>query len=105
MHAPMFRPLRAIGPVVLAVSTILSAGPLTAQFSDDAQRQAQCELTYMRDTLSPLAISWIRTACNRLAIDSGLDERNRRFHLCLLESLPGVQADIAADRIITACRA
>jgi hypothetical protein len=75
-----------------------------AQF-DAQQKQAQCELRHIGDTRSQLAISWIRTACNRLAIDAGfLDERNRRFHGCLLQSLPGAQSDAAADAIISACR-
>ena len=86
--------------VVLAICTV----PVEAQF-DAQQKQAQCELRHIGDTRSQLAIDWIRTACNRLAIDGGfLDERSRRFHGCLLQSLPGAQSDAAADAIISACR-
>jgi hypothetical protein len=77
-----------------------------AQFIDEQQRQAQCELSAIGNTRSRLALSWIRTACNRLAIDTGfaIDESNRRFHLCLLQYLSGVQSDAAANQVITACR-
>ena len=84
----------------------ICAGPVETRAQFDAQQQqAQCELRHIGDTRSQLAIDWIRTACNRLAIDGGfLDERNRRFHGCLLQSLPGAQSDAAADAIISACR-
>jgi hypothetical protein len=84
----------------------ICAVPVEARAQFDAQqKQAQCELSHIGDTRSRLAVDWIRTACNRLAIDAGfLDERNRRFHGCLLQSLPGAQSDAAADAIISACR-
>jgi hypothetical protein len=99
--APMARtPLTLLA---LAICT----GPVEtrAQFIDDQQRQAQCELSAIGTTRSRLAVDWIRTACNRLAIDSGLlNESNRQFHTCLVRNLSGVQSDAAADRIITSCR-
>ena len=96
--APMARsPLTLLA---LAMCTV----PVEAQF-DAQQKQAQCELSNIGTTRSPLAIDWIRTACNRLAIDAGfLDESNRNFHRCLLQSLPGAQSDAAANAIISACR-
>ena len=72
---------------------------------DDQQKQAQCELSAIGNTRSPLAINWIRTACNQIAINSGLlNESNTRFHTCLVQHLSGVQSDIAASRVISACR-
>jgi len=98
MMAPMTR--TSLTLLALAICTV----PVKAQF-DAQQKQAQCELRHIGDTRAPLAIDWIRTACNRLAIDAGfLDERNRRLYGCLLQSLPGAQSDAAADRIISACR-
>jgi len=77
-----------------------------AQFVGDQQRQAQCELSAIGTTRSPLAIDWIRTACNRLAIDANslLNESNRQFYLCLVQNLSGAQSDAAANRVIGACR-
>ena len=102
----MFRPFPAMLSVaVLAGSTLAAIESPRAQFNAD-QRQAQCELSAIGTTRSPLAIDWIRTACNRLAIDSGLlNESNRLFHTCLVNNLSGVQADAAANQIISACRA
>ncbi|HEY1475490.1 MAG TPA: VF_A0006 family four-cysteine protein [Pseudolabrys sp.] len=87
---------------VIGVTIVPVAG--RAQF-DANKAQAECELSAIRDTRSPLAVTWIRTACNRLAIDTGpLHESNRRFHLCLVQSLSGAQSDAAANQIISACR-
>ena len=98
--APMARtPLTLLALAICAVPV-----ETRAQFNAQ-QQQAQCELSHIGDTRSPLAVNWIRTACNRLAIDGGfLDESNRNFYRCLLQSLSGAQSDAAADRIISACR-
>jgi hypothetical protein len=98
--APMARtPLTFLA---LAICTV----PVETRAQFDAQqKQAQCELSHIGDTRAPLAVNWIRTACNRLAIDGGfMDESNRNFHRCLLQSLPGAQSDAAANAIISACR-
>jgi len=99
----MFRPLP-----ILAI--VISAGPAFAPlrssqaFIDDAEKQAQCELNSIGTTRSPMAVDFIRSSCNWLAINTGLDERNRNYHLCLLQYLSGVQDDAAAARIISSCR-
>jgi len=70
------------------------------------EQQAQCELSTIRDTKSPLAIQLIHSACNWLAIDSGaLNESNRKYHMCLLQYLSGAQDDTATRAIVAACRA
>jgi hypothetical protein len=98
----LFHPTLMI--TALAGSLLATTAPTHAQF-DAQQRQAQCELSAIGSTRARLAIDWIRTACNRLAIDTGaLHERNRLFYNCLLNNLSGVQHDAAADRIISACR-
>jgi hypothetical protein len=71
------------------------------------ERQAQCELSAIRDTRSPLAVQLIRSACNWLALnsDSLLNEGNRNYYACLVQNLSGVQVDTAAQAIVSACRA
>jgi hypothetical protein len=97
-----FHPMLSIA--VVAASMLATTVPSRAQFNAE-QRQAQCELAAIGSTRSRLAIDWIRTSCNWLAIDSGpLNERNRLFYRCLLSYLSGVQNDAAASRIISACR-
>jgi len=99
----MLRALRA----TLALATLsMLLDPAQGQFIDEQQRQAQCELSAIGTTRSRLAVDWIRTACNRLAVDSGfmLNESNRQFHTCLLQHLSGVQNDAAAAQIINSCR-
>lgn len=91
--------------VLAVVGTALVPIAAQAQFTDRNKAQAQCELSAIRDTRSPVAIAWIRTACNWLAMNTGsLNESNRRFYTCLVQSLSGVQSDAAANQIISACR-
>jgi len=99
----VFRARRIVS--VLFAMTLVSIGSTRAQLFDPDQAQAQCELSAIGTTRSSLALSWIRTACNRLAVDTGpLHESNRRFHECLVRNLSGVQRDEAASRVINACR-
>jgi hypothetical protein len=97
--------VRVVRAAVFIVMALAATGAARAQFYDPQQAQAQCELSAIGSTRSTLALSWIRTACNRLAVDTGpLHESNRRFHQCLVQNLSGVQRDSAADQIINACR-
>jgi len=94
-------------PAFLALfmlAVFLPAGAARAQST--AEQQAQCELAAIRDTRSLLAIQLIRSACNWLALnaDSLLNEENRKYYICLVQNLSGVQADAAAQAVASACR-
>src|ERR1700694_2854217 len=52
--------------VVVAGTLLPSSGSVIAQTS--MEKQAQCELSAIRDTRSALAIQFIRSACNWLAL-------------------------------------
>jgi hypothetical protein len=90
--------------LVVAGTVVSSSGSVIAQTSQE--RQAQCELSAIRDTRSALAIQFIRSSCNWLALngDSLLNESNKGYHVCLVGQLSGVQADQAAGAIVSACR-
>ena len=90
--------------IVVAGTLVSSSGPVIADTSEE--RQAHCELSAIRDTRSALAIQFIRSACNWLALngDSLLNESGRGYHVCLVQQLSGVQADQAAGAIVSACR-
>lgn len=88
-----------------AIAAALSfAAPAAAQ--SDMERQAQCELSAIRDTRSPLAVQYIRSACNWLVLngDSLLNESSKGYYVCLVRQLSGAQANAAAAAIISACR-
>lgn len=72
----------------------------------EIERKGQCELSAIRDTRSPLAVQYIRSACNWLAVngDSLLNESSRGYYVCLVRQLSGAQANEAAAAIISACR-
>lgn len=90
--------------IVVAGTLISSSGSVVAETT--VERQAQCELSAIRDTRSALAIQLIRSACNWLALngDSLLQESSRGYHVCLVQQLSGVQADQAAGAVASACR-
>jgi hypothetical protein len=95
----------AILRAVVVVGTLLSSfGSVVAQTA--MERQAQCELSAIRDTRSPLAIQYIRSACNWLAVngESLLNETSKGYYVCLVRHLSGAQADAAVAAIISACR-
>jgi hypothetical protein len=90
--------------VVVAATLLSSSRSVVAQSS--VEKQAQCELWAIRDTRSAVAIQFIRSACNWLALngDSLLNERTKSYYVCLVQQLSGVQADEAAGAIVSACR-
>jgi len=90
--------------IVVAGTLLSSSGSVIAQTS--MEKQAQCELSAIRDTRSALAIQFIRSACNWLALngDSLLNESSKGYYVCLVRQLSGVQADEAAGAIFSACR-
>ena len=97
--------LLAILTAIVVAGTLLSSSrSVIAQTS--MEKQAQCELSAIRDTRSALAIQFIRSACNWLAVngDSLLNESSKGYHVCLVRQLSGVQADEAAGAIVSACR-
>ena len=96
--------LAILTAIVVAGTLLSSSGSVIAQTS--MERQAQCELSVIRDTRSGLAIQFIRSAPNWLALngDSLLNETGKGYHVCLVRQLSGVQADEAAAAIVSACR-
>jgi hypothetical protein len=97
--------LLALLTAIVAAGTLLSSSAsVFAQTS--MEKQAQCELSAIRDTRSALAIQFIRSACNWLALngDSLLNESSKGYYVCLVRQLSGVQADEAAGAIVSACR-
>ena len=96
--------LLAILTAMVAGTLLSSSGSVIAQTT--MERQAHCELSAIRDTRSALAIQFIRSACNWLALNEGslLNESLRGFYLCLVQNLSGAQSDAAAGAIVSACR-
>jgi hypothetical protein len=96
--------LAILTAIVVAGTLFSSSGSVIAQTS--MEREAQCQLSAIRDTRSALAIRFIRSACNWLALngDSLLNESSKGYYVCLVRQLSGVQADEAAGAIVSACR-
>jgi hypothetical protein len=93
-------------PLTLLVSfVLLGSKPAGAQLYKTLQQSAQCILNYTTDVGSREAVGIIRSACNDLYGRPGLlNEANRRYDICLLQHLDGVQNRLAALQIASACR-
>jgi hypothetical protein len=98
-------PSRILAGVAVAITLLSFSAPSVAQ--TDIERQAQCELSAIRDTRSPLAVQYIRSACNWLVVngDSLLNESSKGYYVCLVRQLSGAQSNEAAAAIMSACRA
>ena len=98
-------PSHILAGVVASAALLAFSGPAAAQ--SDLERQAQCELSAIRDTRSPLAVQYIRSACNWLVVngDSLLNASSKGYYICLVRQLSGAQSNEAATAIMSACRA
>jgi hypothetical protein len=96
---------RRLAVLVIAAVALSFARPAAAQ--TDVERQAQCELSAIRDTRSAIAVQSIRSACNWLVVngDSLLNASSKGYYVCLVRQLSGAQSDQAAAAIMQACRA
>jgi hypothetical protein len=96
----------AILTAIVVAGTLLSASRSVMAQTIMEKQQAQCQLSAIRDTRSAVAIQFIRSACNWLALngDSLLNESSKGYYVCLVRQLSGVQADEAAGAIVSACR-
>lgn len=99
------RPRSAILTVAVAAGILFSSAEVAAA-QTDMERQAQCELSAIRDTRSALAVQHIRSACNWLVLngDSLLNASNKGYYVCLVRQLSGAQSNEAAAAIMSACR-
>jgi hypothetical protein len=99
------RALLAILTAIVVAGSLLSSSVLVSAQSS-MEKQAQCELSAIRDTRSAVGVQFIRSACNWLALngDSLLNESSKNYYLCLARQLSGVQTDQAAGAIVSACR-
>jgi hypothetical protein len=97
--------LQVLTGVVVAAAVLSFSGSAVAQ--TDMEKQAQCELSAIRDTRSALAVQYIRSACNWLVVngDSLLNASSKGYYVCLVRQLSGAQSNEAAAAIMSACRA
>ena len=101
------RRLLAVLTTVIVAGGMLLSLPEFAAAQTDMERQAQCELSAIRDTRSALAVQYIRSACNWLVVngDSLLNASSKGYYICLVRQLSGAQSNEAAAAIMSACRA
>ena len=97
---PVRAPSHILAGVAVAATVLSFSGAAVAQ--SDIERQAQCELSAIRDTRSPLAVQYIWLVVNG---DSLLNASSKGYYVCLVRQLSGAQSNEAAAAIMSACRA
>ncbi|WP_431820559.1 VF_A0006 family four-cysteine protein [Burkholderia sp. F1] len=91
--------VRSIASVMLAVMPV-AASALT----DGYAQYDECVLLSLRDSWNPAAARLIRQSCDALYLNNAmLLPRERRYHECILQSLPGVRDNVAIREILTIC--
>jgi hypothetical protein len=85
---------------------VIFAMPLAAEASlRDNSAYENCMLQSLRESRSGDVTNLIRQSCEAIYHNGAmLLPRDRRYHECILQSLPGVRDEAAAQQIVSICR-
>ncbi|WP_323118832.1 VF_A0006 family four-cysteine protein [Burkholderia alba] len=84
--------------------SILLAAPLTASAFGSDDQYDQCILQALRNSESSSVANILRSSCQSLYRDGAmLLPREKAYHACILQNLPGVRDSFAAQQIMQAC--
>ncbi|PMS14385.1 hypothetical protein C0Z18_31765 [Trinickia dabaoshanensis] len=84
----------------------LLAMPVAAQASlRDNAAYDDCMLQTLRESRNGDVTNLIRQSCDAIYRNGAmLLPRDRRYHECILQSLPGVRDEAAVEQIVSICR-
>ncbi len=93
--------MRRLRPLLAA---LLLAAPFAAHaFGDDGQYD-QCILQSLRNSQSSAVANVLRSSCQSLYRDGAmLLPRERAYHACILQNVPGVRDSFALQQIMQSC--
>ncbi|KVD84026.1 hypothetical protein WS63_26930 [Burkholderia stagnalis] len=96
----MKRGIRAIACAAVALALPGAAFALT----DGGAQYDACMLNALRESRNGAAAQLIQRSCDALYRDNAmLLPRERRFHECVVQSLPGVRDNYAIQQIMSIC--
>ncbi|RQS05386.1 hypothetical protein DIE07_26675 [Burkholderia sp. Bp9002] len=91
---------------VRSIASIVALTMPAAAFAltDNYAQYDECVLQSLRDSWNPAAARLIRQSCDALYLNNAmLLPRERRYHECVLQSLPGVRDFVAIRQILAIC--
>jgi hypothetical protein len=84
--------------------SLLFAAPLTAHAFGDDEQYDQCILQALRNSQSSTVANVLRGSCQSLYRDGAmLLPRERAYHVCILQNVPGVRDSYALQQIMLSC--
>lgn len=92
--------------VVCLLLSIALVSPLSARaLGNDNPEYDQCILLSLRNSQSRMAAGVIRNSCDTLYRNGALLlPREKSYHICVLQNVPGVRDAFAVNEILHACR-
>ncbi|KVG61482.1 VF_A0006 family four-cysteine protein [Burkholderia pseudomultivorans] len=96
---------RGIRSIAIAVVAAMLALPAAASgLSDGDAQYDQCMLQALRESRNGAAAQLIQRSCDALYRNSAMTlPRERRYHECVVQSLPGVRDNYAIQQILSIC--
>ncbi|EGD00028.1 hypothetical protein B1M_33642 [Burkholderia sp. TJI49] len=96
---------RGIRSIAIAVVAAVLAPPAAASgLSDGDAQYDQCMLQALRESRNGAAAQLIQRSCDALYRNSAMTlPRERRYHECVVQSLPGVRDNYAIQQILSIC--
>ncbi|KVC38856.1 hypothetical protein WS58_31715 [Burkholderia pseudomultivorans] len=96
---------RGIRSIAIAVVAAVLALPAAASgLSDGDAQYDQCMLQALRESRNGAAAQLIQRSCDALYRNSAMTlPRERRYHECVVQSLPGVRDNYAIQQILSIC--
>jgi len=94
---------RAIRAIACAAAALVLPGAAFA-LGDDYAQYDDCMLNALRESRNGAAAQLIQRSCDALYRNNAmLLPRERRFHECVVQSLPGVRDNYAIQQIMSIC--
>ncbi|KWF00397.1 VF_A0006 family four-cysteine protein [Burkholderia pseudomultivorans] len=98
----MPRGIRSIA--IAVVATVLALPAAASGLSDGDAQYDQCMLQALRESRNGAAAQLIQRSCDALYRNSAMTlPRERRYHECVVQSLPGVRDNYAIQQILSIC--
>lgn len=104
-HYPCVSP-RTMRNFAYLLLLIMLAAPLSARaFGNENPDYDRCILISLRNSDSRIAAGVIRDSCDALYRNGALLlPREKSYHVCVLQNVPGVRDAFAVNEILHACR-
>jgi hypothetical protein len=92
-----------VASILLSIASVGTSAAAEG-FNDNNDGYNQCVIQAMRGTRSVTAVQIMQNACQKLWFEAAMmRDADKRYYVCLLQSLPGVENDYGAQVVAAAC--